>query len=84
MRYLPLLKPPARSGAAKVRGTARYLKTNSENVEVGKRVAEYNAPTKWSSLQVQYTTPIVWVWHFSREFANFFQQNVPEEQFAKI
>ena len=48
MRYLPLLKLPARSGVAKVRGTPRYLKTNSENVEVGKRVAEYNAPTKWS------------------------------------
>ena len=27
---------------------ARVSETNSENVEVGKRVAEYNAPTKWS------------------------------------
>ena len=39
MRYLPLLKLPSQSGAAKVRGAPRYLKTNSENVEVGKGVA---------------------------------------------
>ena len=53
-------KLPARSGAAKVslgtrllrlcegQGNAQVSETNSENVEVGKRVAEYNAPTKWS------------------------------------
>ena len=93
VRYLPfLLKPPARSGTAKVSGTPRYLKTNSENIKVGKRIAEYNAPTKWSvvavvefsthgSLQVQYTTPIVWAWHFFRKFAKLFQR-VPEEQLA--
>ena len=53
-------------------GNTQVSETNSENVKVGKRVAEYNAPTKWSvvvefsvhrSLQVQYTKPIVWVWH---------------------
>ena len=55
---------------------------NSENVEVGKRVAEYNAPTKCSvvvefsshgSLQVQHVTPIVWVWCFYHEFVKCFQ-----------
>ena len=30
-------------------GNAQVSETNSENIEVGKRVAEYNAaPTKWS------------------------------------
>ena len=59
------------------RRSGRYLKTNAENVEVGKRVAEYNAPTEvvvefsvHGSLQVQYTTPIVWVWCFDRKFCS--------------
>ena len=29
-------------------GNAQVSETNSENVEVGKRVTEYNAPMKWS------------------------------------
>ena len=36
------------------------------------------------NLQVQYTTPIVWVWCFDLEFAKFIQRNVLEEQFVKI
>ena len=53
---------------AKVRGTPRYLKTNSESVEVGKRVSQNTTHRRsglWylvefsahGSLQVQYSTP---------------------------
>ena len=59
---------------------------------MGKRVAEYNPPVKCSvvihvvefsahrSLQVQYTKPIVWVWHFYREFVKC---NVLEQQCSR-
>ena len=82
---------------AKVRGTPRYLKTNSESVEVGKRVSQNTTHRRsglWylvefsvhGSLQVQYQVSIVHHAHcvgvaFYREF---FQRNVLEEQFAKI
>ena len=43
MRYLPLLKLPA-DRCSEGQGNAQVSETNSENIEVGKRVAEYNIP----------------------------------------
>ena len=78
----------------------RYLKTNSESVEVGKRVSQNTTHRRsglWylvefsvhGSLQVQYQVSIVHHVHcvgvvFYRELAKFFQRNILEEQFAKI
>ena len=75
VRYLPILKLPARSSEGQ--GMPRYLKTNAENVEVGKKV---NSPTKWrlsssayglESFKCSTPRPLCGCGVFDREFVKF-------------